>query len=186
MVAIKTKRTEAEAIEHARRSPQARESLEGMEQLGVAVVGDQPGQRFVAFAEGELTELAALAKQNGASPAGSGGDTQSRRAGTASARCAAQRDDDRFPEAWAPVRHLGADGSGDGGPAYARRPCVRAVVRPLQAEEAITWDRDAGGAGGGIEAVACCAPEQRHLSQHERRRGGCSGCYRAYTSPKRG
>jgi hypothetical protein len=52
-------RTEAEA------TMQMREVQEMLGRVGLAVVGDQPGQRFVAFAEGEVAERAALASNGG-------------------------------------------------------------------------------------------------------------------------
>jgi hypothetical protein len=62
-------RTEAEAIEYSKRSPRSRASAEVLAHLGMKIVGDQPGQRFMAFAEGENAELVAVAMRNGASPA---------------------------------------------------------------------------------------------------------------------
>ena len=52
MASAGSMRTEAEAIEHAKWSPRARAAREVVGALGIAFVGDQPGQRYVAFANG--------------------------------------------------------------------------------------------------------------------------------------
>jgi hypothetical protein len=44
-------RTETEAIEQARRDPAAREAQQDLGRIGIAIVGDQPGQHYVAYAD---------------------------------------------------------------------------------------------------------------------------------------